>query len=89
MICPKAAINSASADGHNNLKLIAVVEQGLGMLAARYDFAILLDGNTLAGKLKNNNKFGNCQRGIELARFAIDGKRNHGRELPSEKTRLF
>lgn len=70
--------NSATAHRNHHFQLVAITEHRLSMLAARHDFAILFDGNAFTGEFEDGNKFGNGERGIELARLAIDGKRNHG-----------
>lgn len=54
------------------------------MLAARHDVAVLFDGNAFAREFERNNEFGQGQRRIEFARFAVDKKRDQN-ELPMDE----
>ena len=63
---------SAAADGDDNFQCIAISQQALLKLSARYDFAVALHGNALAAQLHLFEQRGNIDWGVELARLPVD-----------------
>ena len=61
-----------AADGDDDFQFVAIGQQALVKLSARYDFAVAFHGNALAAQLHLFEQCGNVDRGIEVARHPID-----------------
>src|SRR5687767_4265448 len=68
---------SASADRDHDLELIAVLDQGFLMQAARDDRAVLLHGDLLAGERHLLDQRADRERGLEALRGAVDRHLDH------------
>jgi hypothetical protein len=63
---------SASSDEGDDLEAITVDENGSGMLRARHDLAVALDGDTLAGETELTDQHFDGGSVGELPRISID-----------------
>ena len=70
--------DSTTTDRHHDLQPIAFSQGGLGMPAARHDFAIALHGHTLAGQSQGLDQAADADAGRNLLRLAVDADLDHG-----------
>src|SRR5512139_1102087 len=68
---------SAAADRDDDFQAVAAGERRAGVLAARDDFAVFLDGDALARKIERLDQLRQGERCREAAGFAVDDQFNH------------
>ena len=74
LLTPNASPGSAAAHGDDDFQLVAVRQAGFGVLAARYDLAVALDCQALAGQVQVRQKLGKGGSGLEGMGFPVDGE---------------
>ena len=66
------AIWLAAADGSDDFQPVAIGQQALVKLAARYDFTVAFHGNALAAQLHLPEQRDNVDGSVEVARHPVD-----------------
>jgi hypothetical protein len=65
---------SAATDRDDDFQLVAVGQDGIGMLAARHDLAVAFDGQPFAGQAEVFQQQGKGGSALEGMRLAVDGE---------------
>src|SRR5262245_51698360 len=71
---------SAAAHGDHDFQLVSVDDLLFRMAAAGHDLAVALERDTLAGEVELREQLGAIERRLQLARLAVDGDGDHGRD---------
>jgi hypothetical protein len=68
---------SAAAHCDDDFQAVSTDQRRIGMLAARNNFTIFLDGDAFSSKPQRLDQLGESEWRREIAGFAIDGQFNH------------
>lgn len=75
---------SAATDRDDDFQTVAAGKPGIGMLAARDDFAVFFDGDAFPRQVQRLDQFVQGKRRRKTAGFAVDDQFNHESLLLSE-----
>ena len=79
---------STAANRDNDFKAVAAGKPGVGMLAARDDFAVFLDGDAFPRQVQHLDQLAQGERARKAAGFAVDDQFNHKSLLLSEECKF-
>jgi hypothetical protein len=79
----------AAAYRHHNFQPVAILQNMLGKLAARHNFAVAFHRDALVAELHMLDQRRNTERGVELLHCAVDGESDHFRNCRVEIKSVF
>lgn len=71
-------LDSTATDRHHDFQAVAILQGGLGMSAARHDFAIAFHSHALAAQGECLDQAADADAGRKLFRLAVDADLDHG-----------